>query len=274
MGVYRSAPSGYAGFMISKKLRMSFRKVLAAQKLFARRARGARLKARWDSRPIESPPAPLPEVNPDAILRRLDLVVINLDSRPDRFEEFKDEMIRLGIHSWRRLEAVDGRKEFPNLHPFFAGSIGCSLSHVLAFEQAQWNETEALLICEDDVEFLVDKQTITIAIHEFLENPSLDVLALYGRARGGSHHISDNLRIVVGLVGTVCYLVKPHMAQVIRELFMAGVGDLKRGKRRGKSDILWNRLQAKGYFFAAPVGKYTQNREGFSDIEGRQLGAR
>ena len=169
---------------------------------------------------------------------------------------------------------MDGRQEFPNLHSFYSGSIGCSLSHVRAFEQAKWEGVEALLICEDDVEFLVDKETLSLAIEEFLQNPDLDVLALYGKPRGGSYRISDKLRIVVGLVGTVCYVVKPHMVDVIGSLFTEGVVDLHKGKRKGKSDILWNRLQAKKYFFAAPIGKYARNREGFSDIEGRLLGPR
>lgn len=255
-------------------LRTLVRKALATQNLLARRARGARLKARWDRRARASTVVVTPVVDPDEVFARLDIVVINLDSRPDRLDEFTDEMNRLGVESWRRLTAVDGRKEFPDVDPFYSGSIGCSLSHVEAFEEAEWTGAEALLICEDDVEFLVDKATLAVAIQEFLDNPSLDVLALYGRARGGSHRISDNLRIVVGLVGTVCYVVKPHMTKVIGDLFTAGVADLQQGNRKGKSDVLWNRLQAKDYFFASPVGAYTRNREGFSDIEGRLLGPR
>jgi hypothetical protein len=266
--------SGYSGRVTVGPLRTFVRKALATQNLLARRARGARLKARWEARPHPSPFVETPRVKPDEVFARLDTVVINLDSRPDRMQEFTGEMARLGLQSWRRLTAVDGREEFPDLDPFFSGSIGCSLSHVEAFEQATWDGAEALLICEDDVEFLVDKATLASAIQEFLENPNLDVLALYGRARGGSHRISENLRIVVGLVGTVCYVVKPHMTKVIGDLFTAGVADLQQGKRKGKSDVLWNRLQAKKYFFASPVGPYTRNREGFSDIEGRVLGPR
>jgi hypothetical protein len=268
------ATSGYAGEVTVGPLRTFVRKVLATQNLLARRARGALLKARWDARAQTSALVLTPVVDPDEVFARLDIVAINLDSRPDRLDEFTDEMNRLGVHSWRRLTAVDGRKEYPELDPFYSGSIGCSLSHVEAFEQAQWGGADALLVCEDDVEFLVDKATLAVAIQEFLDNPSLDVLALYGRARGGSHRISDNLRVVVGLVGTVCYVVKPHMTKVIGDLFIAGVADLQQGDRKGKSDVLWNRLQARRYFFASPVGSYTRNREGFSDIEGRLLGPR
>lgn len=251
-----------------------FRRGLGLRSKLVRRARGARLKARWNSRPRLAPERPSPNWDAHTVFDRLDVVVINLDSRPDRLEEFSGEARKLGLNSWRRFSAVDGRQEFPDLDPFYAGSIGCSLSHVYTFDQAQWDSRDALMVCEDDVEFLVDKTTLASAIQEFIENPSLDVLALYGRARGGSHHISNTLRIVVGLVGTVCYVVKPHMIGVIGELFTRGVEDLKVGKRKGKSDVLWNQLQKKGYFFAAPIHTYARNREGFSDIEGRVLGPR
>lgn len=268
------APAGYAGTVITRWLRFLVRLVVSAKGSFVRRLRSASLRRRWNS--LHNQPA---HHNPnstdsDEVFKRLDIVVINLKSRPDRLEEVSAEMARIGISRWRRLDAVDGRQQFPNLDPFYSGSIGCSLSHVLAFSEARWDECEALLVCEDDVEFLVDRETIAGAIREFLDNPNLDVLALYGKARGGSHQISDNLRIAVGLVGTVCYVIKPHMAEVIGELFTAGVADLQASKRRGKSDVLWNRLQARDYFFATPIGSYSRNREGFSDIEGRLLGPR
>ena len=260
--------------VITRWLRFLVRRVLSAKSHFVRRLRSASLARRWKSQQGHSSHNNSASVDSDDVFKRLDIVVINLQSRPDRLEEFSAEMARIGISCWRRLGAVDGRQQFPDLDPFYSGSIGCSLSHVLAFSEARWDEYEALLVCEDDVEFLVDKETIAAAIREFLDNPNLDVLALYGRARGGSHHISDRLRIAVGLVGTVCYVVKPHMTEVIGNLFTAGVADLKQGRREGKSDILWNRLQAKKYFFASPVGSYARNREGFSDIEGRLLGPR
>lgn len=255
-------------------LRPFLHRALSAKARFVRRTRSAWLGARWNFRANKTPGSEVSKGPLNDVFERLNVLVINLDSRPDRLEEFRGEMARLGISSWKRLAAVDGRREYPDLPPFYSGSIGCSLSHVLALEQAQWDGVDALLICEDDVEFLVDKEKIGTVIEEFLANPHLAVLALYGRARGGSHRISANLRIVVGLVGTVCYVIKPHMANVVGDLFSYGVNDLLRSKRRGKSDILWHRLQERKYFFAAPIDSYTRNREGFSDIEGRLLGPR
>lgn len=260
--------------MIGQKLRAVLYRAVTQTKQARRRFRNLQLRLRWGW--TKQPEAfQLKErADPEDVFKRLEVIVINLDSRPDRLLQFTDEMKRIGIGAWRRLRAVDGREEYPDLHPYYSGSIGCSLSHVLAFREAKWDEVDAVLICEDDVQFLVDKPTLASAIDEFLDNPRLDVLALYGRARGGSHQISPQLRIVVGLVGTVCYVIKPHMASVVGDLFIRGVNDLERGNRRGKSDIIWNKLQRQTYYFAAPRKKYSQNREGFSDIEGRQLGAR
>lgn len=260
--------------MLVRNLRDFLRNAVGARNRLIRRARSWGLRKRWERFGAEKPPEELSKVDPGSAFRRLETVVINLDSRRDRFEQFTNEIKKLNLPTWRRISAVDGRAEFPYLNPFFAGSIGCSLSHVHALRQARWGEIEGLLICEDDVEFLAPAEIIEQTLQEFLSNPRLDVLALYGKARGGSHKVSENLRIVVGLVGTVCYVVKPHMAPIISSLFVDGVNDLRRGRRRGKSDVLWNRLQKRGYFFAAPTQAVARNREGFSDIEGRQLGPR
>jgi len=247
---------------------------IAASKRLVRMTRSRILRKRWQHIGVEGGLVTSTPVDPVRTFACLETVVINLNSRADRLKQFEDEIQKLRIPAWRRIEAVDGAENFPGLDPFYSGSIGCSLSHVQALKEARWNEIDGLLICEDDVEFLSSSEEISQLIEEFLSNPHLDVLALYGKARGGSHQVSNNLRIVVGLVGTVCYVVKPHMAPVISDLFVQGVEDLRRGKRRGKSDILWNKLQKRGYFFAAPLHSVARNRAGFSDIEGRNLGPR
>lgn len=260
----------HTGFVRAIVLRL-----IAIRRRLFRRARSTLLKARWSRHSSEYLPSKPEEVETKAVFDRVAIVAVNLESRPDRLEELTKELRELGIGRWRRVSALDGRAAFPALDSFFSGSVGCSLSHVLALQPENWEGREALLILEDDVEFLVNKTALAHSIHEFLENPAIDVLALYGKSRrGGSHRISSNLQIVSGLVGTVCYVVKPHMGPVIANLFMHGVPALMRGRRNGKSDILWNRLQVRKYFFAAPNAPHAQNRAGFSDIERRMLGPR
>ena len=260
--------------MVFRLLRSLHRNGIAVRKRLVRKARSRILRGRWEHIGIESGPISSTPVDPIKIFASLETVVINLNSRADRLKQFEEEIQKLRVPAWRRIEAVDGAENFPGLDPFYSGSIGCSLSHVEALKVARWDEIDGLLICEDDVEFVAPVEDISQLIEEFLSNPRLDVLALYGKAMGGSHQISNNLRIVVGLVGTVCYVVKPHMATVISDLFAQGVEDLQRGKRRGKSDILWKKLQKREYFFAAPITSVARNRAGFSDIEGRHLGPR
>ena len=260
--------------MIVRLLRRVHQTGIGARKRLVRTARSGILRARWRRVGAGGSPIRSSWVDPVTIFAKLETVVINLNHRADRLKQFEDEIQKLRIPAWRRIEAVDGAEKFPGLDPFYSGSIGCSLSHVQALKEARWNEIDGLLICEDDVEFLASSEEIAQVIDEFLSDPRLDVLALYGRARGGSHQVSNNLRIVVGLVGTVCYVLKPHMAPVLSDLFAQGVEDLQRGNRRGKSDILWNRWQKRGYFFGAPIKSLARNRAGFSDIEGRNLGPR
>jgi len=236
--------------------------------------RGLFLSLRWTSAAAEQGPLAEEFEFEDDIFSALDLLVINLEERQDRLELFAQQMHTLGIGSWQRVAATDGKANFPEMPPFFAGSLGCTMSHIDALNSIRSEGSRATVICEDDAEFLLNKVELAKLITEFLANPKLDVLALYGRARGGSHAISPLLRIAVGLVGRVCYVVKPHMVPILTEEFEKGIPLLKRGKRRGKGDQMWRRLQSRRYFFATPRVTAVRNRGGFSDIEGKQLGPR
>jgi hypothetical protein len=129
-------------------------------------------------------------------------------------------------------------------------------------------------VCEDDLEFLAPRAEIEHAVRTFLDSPDLDVLSLSGRARGGAVPLENGLRLVVGLVGRGCYIVKPHMVEPLFDVFEKGIPKLMAGKRTGKGDLMWGRLQKRRHFFAAPHGTLAQQGSGFSDIEGRELGPR
>ena len=241
------------------------RKLRGARK----RIRKYRLSSRWKKSVSSGSLAP----NEDSSGRRIYSLVLNLDARQDRLAKFETEIQKLQFSDWERVGAVDGSEKFPDLPRFFAGSLGCTLSHIDALQLTRAKSRGPVMICEDDIEFVGPPEEIRACIDEFLTTPQLDILALSGRARGGSHPISPKLRVVVGLVGRGCYLVKPHMIEPLIAAFDAGVPKLLASNRKGKGDLMWSTLQ-KNHFFAMPRGNLARQSEGFSDIEGRELGPR
>lgn len=251
--------------------RISLHKAIRFIKRVRKTLNGLRLKARWALARFKKNSSNGTNFNG---LDELDVAVINLKERTDRFDSFTKQMESLGITKWRRIEAIDGRQRFPDLEPFFSGSLGCTLSHINALRTSQNTGAVATLVCEDDAEFLLSRKELDQVIGEFLSNTKLDVLALYGRTRGGSHRISADLRIAVGIVGRVCYVVKPHMVDALVARFEKGTRLLVKGKRQGKGDLMWRALQERKHFFAAPTRAAVINSAGYSDIEGRDLGPR
>lgn len=230
------------------------------------------LKDRWENRP------PKPQGEREILQQRpfenLEVRVINLERRSDRLESVSEQLKQVGIHRFEKYIGIDGRKEYPGINPLVGGSIGCELSHISAVSAGASDATEAIMICEDDLVFLCSQDELESIVAEFLANPSLDVLCLSGRPRGGSLAISPGLRLVIGLVGRGCYIVKPHVAGALVRVFAQGLFELDRGSLAGKGDLTWRRLQLESLFFAFPRKDIACQAEGFSDIEGRELGPR
>lgn len=200
--------------------------------------------------------------------------VINLEHRNDRLSQISAELARMGFSSWERVAGFYGTTATPSSSQMISGSIGCQLSHIAALSEGIPAGTSAIMVCEDDLEFVNSREELELAIAEFLDDPLLDVLSISGRARGGSYRISDRLRIVVGLVGRGSYVVKPRAIVPLIEVFAAGLGLLQKNSVRGKGDLMWRKMQQTTHFFAAPVNSLAQQSGGYSDIEGRNLGPR
>lgn len=255
----------------AKKMYRSF---LAPLKKIRRTAQGNVLQMRWTlgSRSLGS--KPVEGVPQQDSLSLLDVSVINLDHRADRLKSVSEEMAKLGVSHWRRVSAVNGKAKYANLEPLFAGSIACSESHIQAISSTDWSRHRAAMVCEDDLEILVNRGEISRLISEFLENPLLSVLCLSGRARGGSFPISKRLKVATGVVGRGCYIIKPDVAQPLIAAFESGVPQLLLGRVGGKGDQRWATLQRRGFFFAFPHMTTAQQRAGYSDIEDKLLGPR
>jgi len=254
-------------------MRILFRFVLGRVQAFQKRRRIRRLRLRFEESERRLPLSPSPTPRDD-VFSGVNVVVINLDNRGDRLESVTGQLASVGITEWTRISAVDGKSVFPDLDPFFAGSAGCSLSHIEALEQGSFDAPEAVMVCEDDLEFIGSREQLSACVEEFLTSPNLDVLCIAVRARGGSHHVSKKLRVIIGGAGRGCYLVKPHMVTRLLDAYQAGMPKLMAGDRAGKGDRMWHPLQQKGSFFAAPIGQLARQGSGFSDIEGRDLGPR
>lgn len=258
---------------VHSKLRKTYRNLHQQFQRGLRFFRLQRLSARWDrsrsrpSHPIMESPTRLSE-------EAIGIYVINLRHREDRLRDFSDAAFLDGIQPWARVEALFGKDEEPRLETIWANSIACSLSHNRALQQFAESRHQVGVIFEDDAALDIPWPEVKDLIGEFFNNPGLDVLCLSYRARGGSVVISENLRLVVGAVGRGAYVVKRHMVGPLQTSNLAGVPKLRRGNRKGKGDVMWGRLQRKGYFFAAPRRPTAHQREGFSDIEQAILGRR
>jgi hypothetical protein len=239
-----------------------------------RRARSLRLlENRWDSHKSVAKLNPTSRETKSAFAR-ITTRVINLDRRGDRLHKVSSSLAYVGVNKWERIPGVEGNVLYPEVGRELAGSIGCQISHIAAIARGLSPGAEAIMICEDDLEFLGSPALIRSLVAEFLEDPRLDVLSLSGRPRGGSIPISDNLRVVIGLVGRGCYLIKPHMISPLIEVFSDGLKKLNRGNLNGKGDLEWRPVQTSKFFFAFPRQDVAQQSAGFSDIEGKHLGPR
>lgn len=204
----------------------------------------------------------------------IDVRVINLEHRSDRWLSVSQGLHKVGINRFSRVVGFNGPENFPRHSTLVAGSIGCELAHISAVAEGFRSGSRGILVCEDDLEFLCSESELRATIEEFFRDERLDVLVLAGRPRGGSFAISDRLRIVIGLVGRGAYLLKPHMAAPLTLAFAKGLEKLLSSQLSGKGDLMWRNLQQKSHFFAFPRTDLARQREGYSDIENKVLGPR
>jgi glycosyl transferase, family 25 len=81
-------------------------------------------------------------------------VCINLDRRPDRWEQMREKFARHGLRAVRRFPAADGRElPAPPGWEGTTGAYGCLLSHLRVVAEARALGLPSVLIFEDDVVF-------------------------------------------------------------------------------------------------------------------------
>ena len=84
-------------------------------------------------------------------------VCINLDRRPERWEQSQLEFARHQIKFVRRFPALDGKVlTIPSHWNYTPGAYGCLLSHLEIVREARERNLSSILIFEDDVALAAD----------------------------------------------------------------------------------------------------------------------
>ncbi len=194
------------------------------------------------------------------LLSNMEIRVINLNDRGDRWQETLREFHRMGVANLHRFEAISDTP----------GILGCTRSHAAVLASIPPG-AELSLICEDDVEFLGSRNEIEDVIAEFARDDSLDVLALAYNLGSAPHKISSLLAVTHDSQTAACYLVKKRAIKPLIEIFALGVDLLEKGypPSIAANDVIWKKAQKWKLTFAIPLKRLVRQRESFSDIEGR-----
>jgi GR25 family glycosyltransferase involved in LPS biosynthesis len=195
----------------------------------------------------------------------MEVIYINLDSRPDRKE--KIEKVLQGF-SYRRLSASTHQ------YPF----VGCALSHIRALQLAIQQNWEYVLIMEDDMEWNMFHKNYPV-LQDLLRRP-FDVIVLGGILV--SHDPSTHKLFKCNSTGA--YVVHRNYYQTLlnnfgegynliqRELYPKipkwGLKKTVRNDVQYRIDIYWQRLQQKDNWFILPL---CYSPPGYSDISGKQI---
>jgi hypothetical protein len=143
---------------------------------------------------------------------------INLDRRPDRWENVQKEFKRIGIENVERFPAVDGKKLSINNTSLVPGNVGCVLSHLEITKKAKELGLKNYLVFEDDVQFHKDFKKL---FDKFYNQVPTDWDMIYF---GGNNvvdrplKVSENIVKIFNTYTTHSLVVKNTMYDVIIEI--------------------------------------------------------
>ena len=193
-------------------------------------------------------------------IARLDGVrVINLRSRRDRLASALAEFGRLGIEQVERFEAVSDENR----------ALGCSISHARCLEEMLSRGWDTMLVCEDDVEFLLDRPRLDALVDAFLDDPRAEIACLayfVWQSRPYNRFFLQGLSVQTA----ACYIVKRRVASELLETWHHGIEQLRRGGSPALyiADRSWAAIQ-QSHVFLVPIIRAAHQRTSYSDLQGR-----
>ncbi len=183
---------------------------------------------------------------------------INLSRRPDRWEQASKEFITCGVPV-KRFEAIDAN-DFKIEYPMKASACACMLSHLQIIERCKAYGLDKVFIFEDDVVFRNGfNQIFDEAIRDVPDNWEL----LYF---GGSHQVkpekvTDKIYRVTKTLTTHAFGIRAAVFDEILKFPHEWTRPI---------DCVLTEIQKRGnsYVVNPPIAF---QREGFSDVEGRNM---
>ena len=174
--------------------------------------------------------------------------VINLDSRPDRWETMQAQFAKLGIENVHRFSAVSFDKlenspppnnlrdyamtrlqrknEAGNAEHQIKAMWGCLSSHVGVIEYAKAQKWPYVLILEDDCEFEYYVKKVMHLVAKQIDSLDWDLLYLGGNQKkyGRRQSVARNLLSASGVTLTHAYIVNASIYdKIIHEAPKAGM---------------------------------------------------
>ena len=216
-----------------------------------------RLKWRWRNADHTSPD----DLGSESGLERCDIVYINLDHRTDRREKIEKEFAKIGAKKVKRFPAYKHER----------GAIGCAMSHHEVLASTIIAHDRILMICEDDLEFTVNRQRLDHLIEEFYKDSRMDVLCLAYNRRNGIQ-VSPDFLISSSTRTTACYLAKPRAIKSLEMSALKSIELLKQGlpEKVAAIDVVWSQSQ-KDFIFALSHPRAAVQSLSYSDILGREV---
>ena len=125
---------------------------------------------------------------------KLKTYILNLDRRPDRWDNFVKNSSELNFLKYERFSAVDGDKvsSTTQLQRIFnnndynmkVGMVGCLMSHIKMYIELIYSDYDVYCILEDDIEFTSNFQNKFLNIFQQLKNNNWDLVYL-------GHHLRN-----------------------------------------------------------------------------------
>ncbi len=184
---------------------------------------------------------------------------INLNKRPDRWEEVQGEFKKHSIDV-ERFAAIEGNPNNTSTK-IAMGHVGCVLSHYNIVKEAKEKDLDQVLIFEDDVVFIKGLQE---KFEEIISQVPDDWDMLYF---GGNHNgiplemITDNVAKVEKTYTTHAYAIRKPVYDVVLKMFP---------KLKHEVDVMYSLLQSSFncYVFRPHLA---WQRDGYSDILERDV---